>query len=509
MQRDVPRFRGLSDFLHFIESRGQLRRIREKVSVVHEITEIHRRVLEAHGPALLFEQPVKADGGPSDMPLLTNLFGTTERIAWGMGIVPNRLEELGALMAELRAPRPPNGIRDAFSKLPLARAALATRLRTRAVAPVQDRVTMGPDIDLARLPIQICWPGEPAPLITWPLVITVPPDSATGDQDENVGVYRMQVLGRDRAIIRWLAHRGGARHHQQWKAIGRDMPVAIVIGADPATILAAVMPLPETLSELRFAGILRGERPDLAPCLTVPLAVPAEAEIVIEGFVSATETAPEGPYGDHTGYYNSIEAFPVMRVTAITSRNQPVYLSTFTGRPPDEPSQIGEALNRLFVPLIRQQFPEVTDCWLPPEACSYRIAVAAIKKRYPGQARRLMLGLWSMLPQFSYTKLLIVVDEDIDIRDWRAVMWAVSTRSDSSRDLVTLTDTPIDYLDFASPKSGLGGKLGIDATTKIPPETDRDWGVPLAMDPAVAARVDAMWPSLGLSGTPARAPVLT
>ncbi|WP_448044879.1 UbiD family decarboxylase [Bradyrhizobium liaoningense] len=509
MQRDVPRFRGLSDFLHFIESRGQLRRIRERVSVVHEITEIHRRVIEAHGPALLFEQPVKADGDPSDMPLLTNLFGTMERIAWGMGIAPDRLEELGALMAELRAPRPPNGIRDAFNKLPLARAALATRPRTRAAAPVQDRVTMGPDIDLAKLPIQICWPGEPAPLITWPLVITVPPDSATADQDENVGVYRMQVLGRDRAIIRWLAHRGGARHHQQWKAIGRDMPVAIVIGADPATILAAVMPLPETLSELRFAGILRGERPDLAPCLTVPLAVPAEAEIVIEGFVSATETAPEGPYGDHTGYYNSVEAFPVMRVTAITSRSQPVYLSTFTGRPPDEPSRIGEALNRLFVPLIRQQFPEVVDCWLPPEACSYRIAVAAIRKRYPGQARRLMLGLWSMLPQFSYTKLLIVVDEDIDIRDWRAVMWAVSTRSDSSRDLVTLTDTPIDYLDFASPKSGLGGKLGIDATTKIPPETDRDWGVPLAMDPAVAARIDAMWPSLGLSGVRARAPVLT
>ncbi|TFV80447.1 UbiD family decarboxylase [Bradyrhizobium frederickii] len=509
LQRDVPRFRDLADFLRFIESRGQLRRVREKVSVVHEITEIHRRVLGAHGPALLFEQPVKADGRPSEMPLLANLFGTVERIAWGMGIAPDRLEELGQLMAELRAPRPPNSIREAFGKLPLARAALATRPRTRAAAPVQDCVAMGPDIDLARLPVQICWPGEPAPLITWPLVITVPPDSATADQEENVGVYRMQVLGRDRAIIRWLAHRGGARHHQQWKAVGRDMPVAIVIGADPATILAAVLPLPETMSELRFAGILRGERPDLAPCLTVPLAIPAEAEIVIEGFVSATETAPEGPYGDHTGYYNSVEEFPVMRVTAITNRRQPVYLSTFTGRAPDEPSRIGEALNRLFVPLIRQQFPEVTDCWLPPEACSYRIAVAAIKKRYPGQARRLMLGLWSILPQFSYTKLLIVVDDDIDVRDWQAVMWAVSTRSDASRDLVTLTDTPIDYLDFASPKSGLGGKLGIDATTKIPPEMDREWGVPLTMDPAVIARVDAMWSNLGLSGMPVRAPVLT
>jgi len=502
LQRDVPCFRDLSDFLRFIESRGELRRIRERVSVVHEVTEIHRRVLSANGPALLFEQPVRADGRASEIPLLTNLFGTVERIAWGMGIVPERLEQLGELMAELRAPRPPNSIRDAFDKLPLARAALATRPRTRAGAPVQECVTMGPDIDLSRLPVQICWPGEPAPLITWPLVITVPPDSATADQEENVGVYRMQVLGRDRTVIRWLAHRGGARHHQQWKAIGRDMPVAIVIGADPATILAAVLPLPETMSELRFAGILRGERPDLTPCLTVPIAVPAEAEIVIEGFVSATETAPEGPYGDHTGYYNSVEEFPVMRVTAVTSRRQPVYLSTFTGRPPDEPSRIGEALNRLFVPLIRQQFPEVTDCWLPPEACSYRIAVAAIKKRYPGQARRLMLGLWSMLPQFSYTKLLIVVDDDIDIRDWQSVMWAVSTRSDASRDLVTLTDTPIDYLDFASPKSGLGGKLGIDATTKIPPETDREWGVPLAMDPAVVARVDSMWANLGLSGMP-------
>lgn len=499
LQRDVPRFRELSDFLSFIESRGQLRRIREKVSVVHEITEIHRRVLGEHGPALLFEQPVKADGTPSEMPLLTNVFGTVERIAWGMGIAPSRLEELGALMAELRAPRPPHGLREALDKLPLARAALATRPRTRGAAPVQDCVAMGDDIDLRKLPVQICWPGEPAPLITWPLVITVPPQSLTVDQEENVGVYRMQVQGRDHAIIRWLAHRGGARHHQQWKALGRDMPVAVVIGADPATILAAVLPLPETISELRFAGILRGERPDLTPCLTVPLAVPAAAEIVIEGFVSTTETAPEGPYGDHTGYYNSVEEFPVMRVTAVTSRRQPIYLSTFTGRPPDEPSRIGEALNRLFVPLIRQQFPEVVDCFLPPEACSYRIAIASIKKRYPGQARRLMLGLWSMLPQFSYTKLLIVVDDDIDIRDWGAVMWAVSTRSDSSRDLVMLTDTPIDYLDFASPKSGLGGKLGIDATTKIPPETDRLWGERLAMDPAVIARVDAMWSRLGLA----------
>ena len=506
MQRDVPRFRELSDFLRFIESKGQLRRIRDKVSVVHEMTEIHRRLLLEQGPALLFEQPIKADGTPSEMPLLTNVFGTIERIAWGLGIRTERLEELGALMAELRAPRPPHSLKDAWQKLPLARAALATRPRTRTAAPVQQCVSIGEDIDLGKLPAQICWPGEPAPLITWPLVITTPPESSLTDQEENVGVYRMQVLGRDRAIIRWLAHRGGARHHQQWKAIGRDMPVAIVIGADPATILAAVLPLPETISELRFAGILRGERPDLVACLTVPLAVPAAAEIVIEGFVSATETAQEGPYGDHTGYYNSVEPFPVLRVTAVTSRRNPIYLSTFTGRPPDEPSRIGEALNRLFLPLIRQQFPEVVDCWLPPEACSYRIAIAAIAKRYPGQARRLMLGLWSMLPQFSYTKLIIVVDDDIDIRDWRSVMWAIATRSDSSRDLVTLSDTPIDYLDFASPKSGLGGKLGIDATTKMAPETDRAWGEPLTMDPAVIARIDAMWSELGLGAALSGAP---
>ncbi len=498
MQRDVPRFRELSDFLRFVESQGQLRRIRDNVSVVHEVTEIHRRVVSDCGPVLLFEQPVKADGIPSEMPLLTNLFGTVERVAWGLGVKPERLEELGELMAELRAPRPPQTLKEAWRKLPLARAALATRPRARPTAPAQECVATGESVDLSALPAQICWPGEPAPLITWPLVITAPAEACTSEQ-ENVGVYRMQVLSRDRAIIRWLAHRGGARHHQQWKALGRDMPVAVVIGADPATILSAVLPLPETISELRFAGILRGERPDLVSCRTVPLSVPAEAEIVIEGVVSETETAPEGPYGDHTGYYNAVEAFPVLKVTAITARRHPLYLSTFTGRPPDEPSRIGEALNRLFVPLMRQQFPEVVDCFLPPEACSYRIAIAAIKKRYPGQAKRVMLGLWSMLPQFTYTKLLIVVDDDIEIRDWRAVMWAVATRSDSSRDLVTLADTPIDYLDFASPKSGLGGKLGIDATTKIGPETERIWGEPLTMDPAVTARVDSMWPQLGLA----------
>ncbi len=493
--RSLPAFRNLESFTRYIEDAGQLVRIHEPVSVVHEVTEIHRRVLRESGPALLFERPIKADGTPSDIPLLTNLFGTVERVAWGLGVPPGSLPSLGETMAELHAPQPPHTLAEAWQKLPLARAALATRPRALSNAPVQERVYTGDAIDLGVLPAQICWPGEPAPLITWPLVVTRPPDPSAA---ENVGVYRMQIYDRDHAIIRWLAHRGGAGHHRQWKAIGRDMPVAIVIGADPATILAAVLPLPEAVSELRFSGFLRGERPRVVSCLTVPLSVPAEAEIVIEGFVSATETAPEGPYGDHTGYYNAVEAFPLLRVTAITMRRSPLYLSTFTGRAPDEPSRIGEAFNELFLPLVRRRFPEVVDLWLPPETCSYRVGVASIRKVYAGQARRLMLGLWSMLPQLTYTKLLIVVDADIDVRDWADVMWAVATRSDSSRDLVALNDTPIDYLDFASPKPELGGKLGIDATNKIGSETTREWGRVLDMDPAVVARVNAMWQELGL-----------
>lgn len=501
LRRSLPAFRNLRDFVGHLDARGQLARIREPVSLVHDMTEIHRRVLAGGGPALLFERPLRADGSAAEMPVLVNLFGTVERVAWGLGIAPEDLPALGEMLAELREPQPPQGFGDAWRKLPLARAALSMRPQMTSGASAQRTVLTGAAIDLARLPVQTHWSGEPAPLITWPLVITRPP---AGGED-NVGVYRMQVLERDRAIIRWLAHRGGAKHHHQWRALGRDMPVAVVIGADPATILSAVLPLPETLSELRFSGVLRGARPVLTRCVSVPLAVPTEAEIVIEGHVGVDETAPEGPYGDHTGYYNAVEDFPVMRVSAITMRKDPLYLSTFTGRSPDEPSRIGEALNALFLPLVRRQFPEIIDLWLPPEACSYRIAVASIAKRYPGQARRLMLGLWSMLPQFSYTKLLIIVDDDIDVRDWADVMWAVSTRSDSSRDLVALADTPIDYLDFASPKPGLGGKLGIDATRKLGPETARAWGEVLAMDPGVVARVDALWPALGLAASaPAR-----
>jgi 4-hydroxy-3-polyprenylbenzoate decarboxylase len=502
-RRDLPLFRDLRGFISYLEEHGELVRIREPVSVVHEITEIHRRTLLAEGPALLFESPVLPDGTAATMPVLVNLFGTAQRVAWGFGVESARLKELGDELAELREPRPPRDFADVMSKLPLARAAMMMRPKQAGTAPVQEVVFRGDSVDLSVLPAQVCWPGEPGPLITWPLVITRPPDGET-DDDTNVGVYRMQVIGRDRVILRWLAHRGGARHHHRWKARNSVMPVAVAIGVDPATILSAVLPLPDALSEFRFAGLLRGERLRLSPGLTVPIMVPSDSEIIIEGLISPDETAPEGPFGDHTGYYNAVEDFPVMRVTAITMRRNPIYLSTFTGRPPDEPSRIGEVLNELFVPLVRKQLPEIVDLWLPPETCSYRVAVASIDKRYPGHARRIMLSLWSLLPQLTYTKFLIVVDADIDVRNWLDVMWAVSTRSDPSRDLVSLTDTPIDYLDFASPKPGLGGKLGIDATNKIGSETTREWGRVLKMNDETIARVDTIWDRLGLPSAMAR-----
>lgn len=495
-RRSLPYFRDLRDFVRHLEAAGELVRIREPVSVVHDMTEIHRRVLNQDGPALLFEEPITATGARSEIPVLVNLFGTVRRVAWGIGIEPQALPQLGEHLAALRHPSMPKDFSETWHQLSLVRSALSMRPKGVAGPDVQRRILSGEEIDLSLLPTQISWPGEPAPLITWPLVITRPPDSSHGP--ENVGVYRMQVLDREQTIIRWLAHRGGARHHQLWREKGLAMPVAIAIGADPATMLAAVLPLPENVSELEFSGLLQGTRPRLASCVSVPLKVPADAEIVLEGLVSATETAPEGPYGDHTGYYNAVEEFPVMRVTAMTLRKRPIYVSTFTGRAPDEPSRIGEALNELFRPLAQQQFPEVVDLWLPPEACSYRIAIVAIDKRYPGHARRIMMGLWSMLPQLVYTKLIIVVDKDIDVRSWADVMWAVATRSDSSRDLVSIADTAIDYLDFASPKSGLGGKLGIDATTKLGAETSREWGRPLRMDEATIKRIDAIWDRLGL-----------
>ncbi|MDK1493621.1 UbiD family decarboxylase [Sinorhizobium sp. 7-81] len=493
--RTASHFASLQDFTSALERDGELKRISRPVSLVHEVTEIHRRVLASGGPALLFEKLVDASGRVHEIPLLANLFGAQARIERGFGLEPGGLPFFAEELAELRDPRAPASLRDAWEKLPLLRSALSMRPKHRSRAPCQEIVWSGPEIDLANLPIQWCWPGEPAPLITWPLVITMAPDDPT---DINVGIYRMQVLGRDRTIVRWLAHRGGARHHRLWQRKGLDMPVAVAIGADPATILASVMPLPDGLSELNFSGLIRRRRTQLANGRTVPLPVPANAEIVLEGTVSASDTADEGPYGDHTGYYNSVDRFPVMTLSAITMRRNPIYLSTYTGRPPDEPSRLGEAMNVLFVPLVKKQYPEIVDLWLPPEACSYRAMVVAIDKRYPGQAKRLMMGLWSMLPQFSYVKLIIVVDPDINVRSWPEVVWALSTRFDASRDVTIVADTPIDYLDFASPRSGLGGKLGLDATTKIGAETDREWGRVLDMSPEVKADVDRMWPELGL-----------
>ena len=503
--RDLPPFASLGDFLRHLDRAGELARVAEPVSLVHQMTAVHRHVLLQGGPALRFDAATDGDGGAAAMPVIANLFGTPARVAAGLGMALERVGELGELLAALREPAPIEGMRDALSRWPMVRSALATRPRLVRRAPVQDTVLEGRDADLGRLPVQTCWPGEPAPLITWPLVITRPPGTGAGDTAAtNMGVYRMQVLGRDRAILRWLAQRGGAAHHRAWAARGEAMPVAVAIGADPATMLAAALPLPEGIAELRFSGVLRGERPALAPARTVPMMVPAEAEIVLEGWVSPDETAPEGPYGDHTGYYNAVGQFPVMRISAITMRRDPLYLTTFTGRPPDEPSVIGEVFNTLALPLIRRQIPEIVDLWLPPAACSYRMAVISIRKRYPGQARRVMMALWGMLAQFSYTKMIIVVDDDIDPREWSDIAWALATRMDPSRDLTVLERTPIDTLDFASPEPGLGGKLGIDATTKIGAETRREWGRVLDMPGPLAEEAARLCDRLGLVANAAK-----
>jgi 4-hydroxy-3-polyprenylbenzoate decarboxylase len=488
----------LRDFIAELTSAGLLTRIAEPVSLVHAMTEIHRRVLAAKGPALLFERPVDANGRVLEHPVLVNLFGTPRRVAMGLGRAEEQMAELGETLAWLRNPEPPGSLRGALRRLPELRSALAMGSRLVSRPPVQEVVLPPGELDLGALPIQWCWPGEPAPLITWPLVITRDPDDPT---DINVGVYRLQVLGRDRLIVRWLPSRGGARHFARWQARGEDMPIAIAIGADPATMLAAAMPIPDGVSELAFAGLLRGDKTRVARAASVDLVVPANSEFVLEGTVSCIERADEGPYGDHTGYYNAVEPFPVVRLSAITHRREPIYVSTFTGRPPDEPAVLAEALGGLFVPLVRRQFPEVRDVHFPSAACSYRFAVVSIDKRYPGQARRVMLGLWSMLPQFMMTKTIVVVDaNDIDVRNWDDVLWALSTRFDASRDLVQLDNTPIDYLDFASPLPGLGGKLGLDATNKLGAETARPWGTVLRMSDEVAAGVDRLWPRLGLDG---------
>ncbi len=495
-------YASLRDFIDRLEAEGRLVRVATPVTPVLEITEIQTRLLAEQGPAVLFEDVRREDGSRYEMPVLVNLFGTVERVAWGMDRTPDRLREVGDTLAFLRQPEPPDGVKDTLEKLPLLKTVMAMRPKSIGRAPCQEVVLQGDAIDLDRLPIQTCWPNEPAPLITWPLVVTKGPDAKRREDNFNLGIYRMQKLGRDRTLMRWLKHRGGAQHHQRWKAEKTEpLPAAAVLGADPGTILAAVTPVPDTLSEYQFAGLLRGKRVELVDCKTVPLKVPAEAEIVLEGHVSLDDYRDEGPYGDHTGYYNAVEPFPVFTITAITMRRDPIYLSTFTGRPPDEPSVLGEALNEVFVPLLRQQFPEIIDFWLPPEGCSYRIAVVSMRKAYPGHAKRVMMAVWSYLRQFMYTKWVIVVDDDIDARSWTDVMWALSTRMDPARDITLIERTPIDYLDFASPESGLGSKMGLDATNKWPPETKRDWGVKMLMDPETEALVDLKWAEYGLPGS--------
>ena len=494
-------YSSLRDFMDHLEETGRLVRVSEPVCTELEMTEIQTRVLAEGGPAILFENPVGRGGEKYDMPVLVNLFGTVERVAWGMNREPHELRQVGEDLAVLRQPQPPRNLRDALDMLPIVKKAMTMSPKTVKKAPVQEVVLTGDDIDLSKLPVQGCWPGEPAPLITWPLVVTKGPGKVAED-DFNLGIYRMQVLNKKQTLMRWLKHRGGAQHYARWKNEKPEpLPAAVVLGADPGTILGAVTPVPDTLSEYKFAGLLRGKKTELVDCRTVPLKVPATAEIVLEGHVSLSDYGDEGPYGDHTGYYNSVEQFPVFTVSAITMRKDPIYLSTYTGRPPDEPSVLGEALNEVFIPLLQQQFPEIVDFWLPPEGCSYRIAVVSMKKAYAGHAKRVMMGVWSYLRQFMYTKFVIVVDQDINCRDWKDVMWAISTRMDPVRDTTLMEHTPIDYLDFASPVSGLGGKMGLDATNKLPGETDREWGEEIRMDQAVVSKIDDLWEKLGLPGS--------
>ncbi|MFI0395038.1 UbiD family decarboxylase [Paracoccus jiaweipingae] len=480
--RTLPPFPDLRAFLTWCSGQDQLRHIAEPVPVRHRMTAVQLAALQAKGPVLQFDRPILASGRGAAMPVVTNLFATPDRVAAGLGLRLDQVAGFGAFLAALRSPAPVDGMRDALSRWPMLRAAMATRPRILRRAPVAE-VEAPPD--LTALPVQTPWPGDAGPLITWPVVVTRPAGGAADDiGGYNLGVYRAQVLGPDRLILRWLAHRGGAAHYRDWMRRGQPMPVAVVLGADPATLLAAAMPLPENLSEVSFSGVLRGARTELTPARTVPLMIPARAEAVIEGWVHPGDMAPEGPFGDHTGYYNAAEPFPVMRVSAVSHRRDALYLSTATGRPPDEPAVIGEVFNTLTLPLIRQQIPEIRDLWLPPAACSYRMAVVAIDKRYPGQARRVMMALWGMLTQFCYTKLVVVVDADIDPRNWDDIAWALATRMDPARDVMMLDKTPMDYLDFASPAEGLAGKMGIDATTKTGPETTRDWGRVMALDPA-------------------------
>ena len=481
----------LRQFIAQLEARGDLKRIRAEVSPRLEMTEICDRVLRAGGPALLFERPAG-----HDIPVLANLFGAVRRIAAAMGLADTRaLREVGKMLAFLREPDPPKGLRDLWDKFPVWKQLLNLPPKVVSRAPSQEVILEGDDVDLARLPVQTCWPLDAGPLITWGLTVTRGPAKPR----QNLGIYRQQVLGRNRVIMRWLAHRGGALDFRDHVALSKEpFPVAVALGADPATMLAAVTPIPDALSEYQFAGLLRGARTELVRCLGNTLEVPATAEIILEGVIDDSETSAEGPHGDHTGYYNEVERFPVMTVQRMTMRRSPIYHSTYTGKPPDEPAMLGVALNEVFVPLLQKQFPEIVDFYLPPEGCSYRLAVVSMKKQYPGHAKRVMFGIWSYLRQFMYPRFIVVCDDDVDVRDWKEVIWALTTRVDPARDSVVVERTPIDYLDFASPVSGLGSKMGIDATNKWPAETARRWGRPIVMDEAVKRRVDSLWRELGL-----------
>ncbi|GGC09558.1 3-octaprenyl-4-hydroxybenzoate carboxy-lyase [Marinobacterium zhoushanense] len=487
-----PKYKDLRDFLKMLEARGELKRIKVEVDPYLEMTEISDRTLRAGGPALLFENPKGYR-----YPVLTNLFGTPERVALGMGEESvTALREVGKLLAQLKEPEPPKGMKDAWEKLPIFKQVLNMGPKVVKNAPCQHTLIEGDDVDLYQLPIQTCWPGDAGPLVTWPLVVTRGPEKPR----QNLGIYRQQLIGRNKLIMRWLSHRGGALDFREWKLKhpGERFPVAVALGADPATILGAVTPVPDTLSEYAFAGLLRGGKTEVVKCLGSDLQVPASAEIILEGYIDPNEMADEGPFGDHTGYYNEVDRFPVFTVERITQREVPIYHSTYTGRPPDEPAVLGVALNEVFVPILQKQFPEIVDFYLPPEGCSYRMAVVTMKKQYPGHAKRVMMGVWSFLRQFMYTKFVIVCDDDVNARDWNDVIWAITTRMDPSRDTLLIDNTPIDYLDFASPVSGLGSKMGMDATNKWPGETDREWGVPIEMDQQVKSRVDQLWDELGI-----------
>ena len=486
------KYKDLRDFIAQLEREGELRRITVEVDPYLEMTEICDRTLKRGGPALLFENPKGYD-----MPVLGNLFGTPERVARAMGQeTVEALRDVGELLAFLKEPEPPKGMRDAWEKLPVFRQVMNMAPRQLSNAPCQEVVQEGDQVDLGSLPIQTCWPGDAGPLITWGLVITRGPEK----DRQNLGIYRQQVIGKNRVIMRWLAHRGGALDFRDWCARhpGEPFPVAVALGADPATVLAAVTPVPDSLSEYAFAGLLRGSRTEVVKAQDSDLQVPASAEIVLEGVIYPDDMAEEGPFGDHTGYYNEVDRFPVFTVNRITRRRDAIYHSTYTGRPPDEPAVLGVALNEVFVPILRKQFPEIVDFYQPPEGCSYRIALVSIRKQYPGHAKRLMFGIWSFLRQFMYTKFVVVTDDDVDIRNWEDVIWAMTTRMDPSRDTTLVENTPIDYLDFASPVSGLGSKMGLDATNKWPGETDREWGVPISMSDEVKTKVDEMWDELGL-----------